>query len=250
MLITTRQLQRYWNLQPETLLHVGAHHAEELDDYLASSWGTQSVVWVEAMPAAIETCRRKLSHLPNHILLEAVAWSQTGVQVEFHQASNGQSSSVLDLGTHSVSYPEITYCRSIPMTTTALSERLDELGIGDFDLINLDIQGAELEALKGLGGRVRRAKAIYSEVNTREVYRGCASLQEMDAWLSLNGFRLVDKEMTPAGWGDALWLRRDQIPRLRAIRRSSRRALQLLDRVSRRLVPRGTSREPGSGERR
>ena len=48
---------------------------------------------------------------------------------------------------------------------------------------------------------------IYAEVNTKELYAGCAQLPELDAWLDARGFKRVEISMTGWGWGDALYVR-------------------------------------------
>ena len=53
------------------------------------------------------------------------------------------------------------------------SSRLDTLLQGathQFDFINLDIQGEELRALRGLGDRIRGVRWIYCEVNKNPLY--------------------------------------------------------------------------------
>jgi hypothetical protein len=45
-------------------------------------------------------------------------------------------------------------------------------------------------------------------VNERELYRGCALLPEVDAFLGARGFQRVATKMTPHGWGDSFFKRR------------------------------------------
>lgn len=231
MLITPSQLSKFWDVSPRTILHVGAHHAEELEAYEACGWGTEQVIWVDALPSAVEATRRRVAGRPNHLVLEAVAWSTSGEQVTFHEASNGQSSSVLDFGTHSTHYPDIHFTKEVTLTTSALGPLLDEVRARQIDFINLDIQGAELEALKGLGARVQEARAIYSEVNVENVYEHCALVADMDDWLAGVGFSRIDTQMTASGWGDALWLRSDETPPLPRLRAFGRKALTHVSRV-------------------
>ena len=44
------------------------------------------------------------------------------------------------------------------------------------------------------------AKALYLEVNEKELYKGCALLPELDAYLLTNGFQRVLTNMTCHGW--------------------------------------------------
>jgi hypothetical protein len=62
-------------------------------------------------------------------------------------------------------------------------------------------------ALKGASQALQYAKALYLEVNTEEVYKGCAQLGEIDAFLEERGFTRVLTDITSHGWGDALYIR-------------------------------------------
>jgi len=66
-----------------------------------------------------------------------------------------------------------------------------------FDFINLDIQGAELLALKGATAILPFIKAIYTEVNEKELYENCGLIDELDAFLRnlsvCTYFNLYDK---------------------------------------------------------
>lgn len=40
-----------------------------------------------------------------------------------------------------------------------------------------------------------------------ELYAGCGLFPDVEALLARHGFRVVEKDMTPAKWGNALFLR-------------------------------------------
>ena len=74
--------------------------------------------------------------------------------------------------------------------------------------MNLDIQGAELLALKGSNKILQSIKAIYTEINYDEIYKDCALIDELDEYLKKFNFKRVFTT-TPESeyWGDALYLR-------------------------------------------
>lgn len=84
-----------------------------------------------------------------------------------------------------------------------------------FNFWNLDLQGSELRAIKGGTQALRYVDAIYTEVNREYLYEDCALLSEMDEYLGSAGFSRISMQMTRAGWGDALYIRKPlvQIPR-------------------------------------
>ena len=71
---------------------------------------------------------------------------------------------------------------------------------------NFDIQGAELMALKGAIHSIRYAKALYLEVNEKELYKNCGLIGEIDAFLYNYHFKRVITNITQHGWGDALYI--------------------------------------------
>jgi len=205
MLIKVRELRSNFNVHPTGVLHVGAHMAEEAKDYSRYGWG--NVVWVESQPEKAEFISKLLDAKTNTII-QATVWSESGVSMDFNVASNGESSSVLEFGSHSKNYPTITYTRKIRVTTKRLDEIIPNHFLGDF--LNLDIQGAELEALKGLGSEINKFKWIYTEINKEEVYKGCPTVDEMDEYLASKGYkRVASRWILDAGWGDALYRRQD-----------------------------------------
>lgn len=214
MLISPSRLQERWSLNPSTVLHIGAHEAEELTDYGRLGWGASRTVWVEAIPDLARQLARQLAGRPNHRVINAVAWD-SDEELTFRVASSTQSSSVLPMKYHLQEYPSIVESSVFSVH----GERLESVLVGDpimsgIDFINLDIQGAELHALRGLGNALESTKAIYSEINLVELYEGCATLASISAYLRIKGFRLVDAQLTSAGWGDALWLRREDVGRV------------------------------------
>jgi hypothetical protein len=76
-----------------------------------------------------------------------------------------------------------------------------------YDFWNFDIQGAELMALKGAINALDYVKALYLEVNTEEVYKGCGRMNEIDEFLGVRGFKRVITDITEYGWGDALYVK-------------------------------------------
>lgn len=203
MLISVNELVHRWKLSPRSVLHIGAHHAEESDAYRSVGW--QNVTWVEANPDLIPTLRNKVEPLGQRVI-EAALWHSNNEQLSFSVASNGQSSSLLEFREHSRLYPSIT----VERTLTVLTRRLDAILTDDEspEFCNLDIQGAELAALRGFGAILSRVNAVYTEVNRAELYGGCAKIGEIDEYLRQEGFRRVaTRWVIGFGWGDALYLR-------------------------------------------
>jgi hypothetical protein len=77
----------------------------------------------------------------------------------------------------------------------------------DADLLVMDIQGAEYQAIVGLGDRISQFNFVYCEVNRAEVYKGIKQIEELDKLLNSLGFVRLAAIWTAANRGDALYAR-------------------------------------------
>jgi hypothetical protein len=62
-------------------------------------------------------------------------------------------------------------------------------------------------ALKGAKKSIEYAKAIYLEVNEKELYQNCGLIGEIDKYMAEYNFIRVLTDITCHGWGDALYIR-------------------------------------------
>ena len=203
MLIDPRILNRLFQINPKGILHIGAHEGEEYEIYRKAGWLTEGkIIWVEAQP---DLARRLqiLEPSQNSRVISAAAWDIDNLDLDLNIASNSQSSSLFEFGSHSNNYPWIHYTESIKVKTVRLDTILSP---GDFNFIALDIQGAELKALKGLGNLLGSVKWIYTECNSEEVYVGIPKVRDLDEYLKSFGFKRIATRWVPrAGWGDSLY---------------------------------------------
>jgi len=149
-----------------------------------------------------------LRDMPNNKVFCAVVGERDGDTVTFHTSNNNQSSSILELGEHSSLFPDVVYTGSEERETRTISSILAEVGNPKVDFLNLDIQGAELLAMKGFK-EIGSVDFIYTEINSREVYKGCALVGQIDEYLEPLGFvRAETQYWNDHPWGDALYIRK------------------------------------------
>jgi FkbM family methyltransferase len=215
VLIPVKVLKRFWGVNPRTVVHVGAHNAEELDDYKSAGWG--SVIWIEAQPQKAADLVRRIP--ANHSLIEAAVWDISGIDLNLNIMTNTESTSLLNLGTHSSEHPTVHLSHKIPIKTKTLAELLS--GKPAPELVALDIQGVELRALKGYGSKISEVKWIYCEVNKAQLYEDCCLISEIDEYLSHFGFMRSATRWTTHNWGDALYENRNLVGSRSIINRSS-----------------------------
>jgi len=213
MLIPIEELSGFYQIQPNGVLHVGAHLAEEEKGYLKFNWDNKSkIYWVESQPELVKQLEIIVDPVRSEII-QSTSWDKNDIDLVFKVTNNAQSSSLLNLGTHKSDYPEVLVIKEINVKT----ERLDRCVSGkNFDFINLDIQGAELQALIGLGDLITQVKWIYLEINKKQVYENCSTASELDTFLGKNGFRRIETRwILFKGWGDALYIRSEIFEQLR-----------------------------------
>lgn len=192
-------------VQPGPVVHVGAHLGEEAPIY--AYHGFEPVYWIEANHEKLPELRRNVERFGGYVIGALV--SDAVKTLTFHVASNGQSSSYYELGTHATSHPDVTYVGERTLEATTLDELAAASRIPQgAALLAMDVQGAELDVLRGaevlfLSG----VQACYLEVNTDDVYKGCAQEPEVTTWLWMHGFHKRMEHITPHRWGDALYTR-------------------------------------------
>ncbi len=201
MLIPFRTLMKKYNLKIKGIIHVGAHMCEELHDYCREGVPEDKIIWIEGNPKIVQ----KQPNIKN--LYQALIFDEEK-EMDFMITNNGASSSLLELDEHKIEHPHIHEVDRIKLPTITLENFLIKNNIEiDFNFINLDLQGTELNALKSLGERINKVDYIYTEVNKKHLYKDCNLIDELTSFLESHGFRLVDLSMTQHGWGDAFYMR-------------------------------------------
>jgi FkbM family methyltransferase len=163
-------------------------------------------VWVEGNREISDKMLN--SGIPN--IINAVVDDQSGKTVTFNITNNGQSSSILELGTHKSQHPHVYVSKTETVVTKSIMDIATEhnLDFTKYNFWNFDIQGAELRALTGAGDLIRYADILYLEVNVEELYKGCALVHEIDAYVEKYGFKRIATSMTVHGWGDAVYAKK------------------------------------------
>ena len=96
-------------------------------------------------------------------------------------------------------------------TITVPTKRLDgEITAGNLpspDFLHIDVQGAELMVLNGLGAYLKQVRAVWLEVENVELYADQPLAEDISTYLTQAGFQLI-WDTTGKTSGDQLWCRR------------------------------------------
>ncbi len=210
MLIPFEKLIRKHNLNITGVLHCGASTGQEAESY--ANLGVKNMVFIEAIPHVYEKLEAHISQYPGAWAVNACLSDVDDKEVTFNISSNeGQSSSFLQFGTHRQAHPDVRFVDHIQLKTKRLDTLIEEMNINihEFNFLNMDLQGAELLALRGLGDYLKYFKYAYLEVNKEELYKGCPLVEDLDIYLIGFGFRRVETSWAGNfGWGDALYIRK------------------------------------------
>lgn len=213
MLIAFQSILEKYKFTPTGILHCGAHFGEEAKDY--AEMGVNNVMWIEAMPDAYEVLKNNLRQFAGQMCLKACLGDEDFKEVTFNVSSNeGQSSSYLELGTHAEVHPDVTYIANYKLKTLRIDTifKHNKIDIANYDFLNMDLQGAELFALKGMGKLLHKVKYAYIEVNKAELYKGCPLIEEIDAYLKQFGLIKIQVEWVGnTNWGDCFYAKEEFI---------------------------------------
>ena len=194
-----------YNIKIKGILHVGAHECEEKSLYNTKlNVNDSDIVWVDANPRLIErNIQRGILNCYTAVL------DETERDTTFNITNNGQSSSLLEFGSHAQSYPWCVVTEVVNVKTQTLTNFYNQnsLDCTKYNFWNFDIQGSELHVIRGSKELLKHVDCLYAEVNVAEVYKNCGQLNDVDLLLSEYGLTRVETVMTEENWGDALYIR-------------------------------------------
>ena len=212
MLISTEDLQNILKDNGITInevIHIGGHHGQEAEVY--HTMDIDRVLFLEPMKKSFNICKEKVESLGYECENWGVGEKKGKMNMYTETANEGQSSSMLKPNKHLEMYPHIEFNGREEVDIVTLDDVMEDLDINP-DMIVIDVQGYEKQALSGGPNTLKGVKVIYSEVNGVEMYSGGASVSELDEFLSTYGFKreLTSWVSTAAGskyWGDAIYIK-------------------------------------------
>lgn len=202
MLLDFDFLIKKYNLKIKGVIHIGAHYGEEHLHY--KKHNIENLSYFEPLKKNFKVLEEKIK---DKSLLFNIALGNDNSQIDMFVESNnnGQSSSILKPILHLNQYPYIVFNE----VETVQMKKLDDVGlvIGNYNLINIDVQGYELEVFKGASKILDSIDYIITEVNRDEVYENCAKVDQLDLFLKNYGFERVETSWDGHTWGDAFYLK-------------------------------------------
>lgn len=208
MLLNLNELYQEYSLQIDGIVHIGAHYGREYFDY--SALGVPKMIFFEPLISNFEILHRNVPESSDVILVNKALGNDTKkIKMYVETANDGQSSSILEPKVHLTQYPHITFDAIEEVNMIRLDDffELENIDMHLYNMINIDVQGYELEVLKGSEKFLDGVDYIYTEVNRDVLYKNCVQVEELDSFLGDYGFERVKTIWTGDTWGDAIYIK-------------------------------------------
>ena len=177
--------------QREAVVFIGANDMCEIAKYNKIY---NRGLFVEAMPHVHKKLARVLEsanilYNTQYTAVNALITSESRAY-EFNVFNNfGASSSIYKSNEACWNFPDVQQIYAIPLQSQTMDELMKDFNEPKFDLI-LDVQGAELEVLKGCGPYFNRIQTITTEVSLKQIYDVGVLFEELNAFFESHGFTL------------------------------------------------------------
>lgn len=207
MLIDFNFLIQKYSLNINGVIHAGAHHGQEYIYYKQNN--INDIIFFEPVQSTFKVLQDNLKNDQNVICVNKALGSENKKTLIYTTPQHdGQSSSILEPHLHTQQYPNIKFTSQEEIEVIKLDDYMKENALGNnFNLLTMDVQGYELEILKGSTKTLEHVDYIYTEINTNYLYKNCVLVGELDEFLSKFNFRRVETNLTHVTWGDAFYLK-------------------------------------------
>jgi FkbM family methyltransferase len=202
MLLNFNELVEKYNMKIKGVIHIGAHYGQEHQTYKNNN--IEHISYFEPLSKTFEVLSNNITD-GSKLFNFALGNDNKKIDMFVETANQGQSSSILQPKLHLTQYPNIVFNN----IETVEMKRLDDVDIDfeNYNFINIDVQGYELEVFKGATNFLKNVDYIMSEINRDEVYVDCAKVDELNNFLGDFGFKLVETTWDGGIWGDGLYIK-------------------------------------------
>ncbi len=185
------------------IIHVGAHTGQEVIEYIKYR---NKIILFEPQKDIFNKLIQNVNKYENVDCYNFGLGSKNEKKTIYRSEGNeGKSSSVLSPEIHLVVQPDINFVD----TEEIQIKRFDSLDLDTLNFLTLDVQGFELEVLKGFGEKLKNVEFIYTEINTKFLYKENALVADIDKYLKKYNFIRVFTNIDCFNYfGDAFYIKK------------------------------------------
>lgn len=204
----------------KNVFHVGAYKGEEMPLYVEN--GAEIIVWIEANPVLysdlVSNCNNSQYENLKNICFNYLITDKDDIETDFHLYYSGDNlgmSSIFEktsgcAGKVGPEFNKQFHNGTLKLNSITVDTLLERNNLGyDFDILTMDVQGAELLVLNGAKKLLENVKYINSEITLfAHDYDGGVYYDELYSFLKTFGFVHVSSDLCGDGsWGDAFFVK-------------------------------------------
>ena len=174
--------------EPNVILDIGSRDLEQSIEF-SSIYSNAKIIAFEPNPQQFNVCLDKSKSFSN-IRVEQLAVSNVNGDLDFYITHGNIGASSL-LEPINIPFASTQEYSKISVKSIKLNEWLDENNIENVDIMWLDTQGIELDALKSMGDKIKNVKFIHCEASELPYYKGHLLKTELTIFLESLGFELI-----------------------------------------------------------
>lgn len=167
---------------PEHIFDVGAYSGD-FARLCRKVWPSAKLTCFEVLPHRVLELRSWCARDGMAVVIESLLGAEIKSAVPFHEMET--ASSVLE-----EHIPQVKPLRSYPMQT--IDSIVKSKGMMAPNFLKLDVQGYELEVLKGAQNTLSKMSVVLAEVNLIDVHKGAPLLDELVLFMRDGGFVVYD----------------------------------------------------------
>jgi FkbM family methyltransferase len=180
------------------IFEFGSRYGEDTIEF-AKSFPHAKIFAFECNPNTIETCKERVAEFSNIVLTEKAVSDKDG-EVSFFVIDKNRTTTTWEDGNQGASsllrasgkYPIENYVQTeLKVPSISLRTFIVDNEIQSVDIMWIDIQGAELLALKGLFEKISSVNVLHIEVEFFEIYKNQPFFEEIKMYLEQANFTFL-----------------------------------------------------------
>lgn len=201
MLLDLNTLHKKYEMNINGVIHIGAHFGEEHKTY--KNLNINNIVYFEPVLKTFKKLQENVSDA--ELFNYALGSENKSVEMYIEEKDLFGCSSILK---PSSNYDNVSFTPNemVEMRT------LDSFNFNNYNFLNIDVQGYELEVLKGSENTLKNVDYIICEINkytpTKKMdYIGASDVNDVITFLNNYGFSLVEQDWSGISWGDGFFIK-------------------------------------------